>query len=706
MKFKIISILLLFSIVINLSSGVVSYAENNTSVEYTIQRDDASWCNANGELKLSQYYDKVVLNPINDNCVKINNLIQQESDKFLADANEQISFTKENPSPYDGWYSNYSDSVVTTNSNGILSIKTSYVWFMGGVANYGDSGLNFNLNTGEILSLTDVFSLNKSEIEQYFKEQTKQYIADNPDKGWWNDEIQSAVSTVDAYTLDQFRYYIENDNIYLCYPQYELGPGVMGPVTVCCPITKPKKNIAIVLNGQELSFDQPPINTPEGRLLVPIRKIAESMDKLVLWSDETKTAFIDNSDNGLIIPLYEMQMYIANEDGFNQWQRIPLDVPAMEINGRTLVPVRAFCESLGADVRWVDEEKTAYITYDDTITKERMNDMLFDSICLTYYIEKVADNPFIEYSVSIDDFYDNRTEWIDAVTMGLSDPFAGVKDLMSNNTNAENVIKMSLSEIISEIPNVKSSDYDAGIVKLLKDAVASGIDIYSDVGGLSSTIRNYSNVYKNLDDALLDYSKNYHNKVSGIFDLSVFTLEELAYILTDYKRNVEYIDAFENGLRDAGMLNNETENAIDLLRTEYTDKFIGVALDLREACLEYGITGSLGVALGSGVGVGKLAWDVFFGITGVNSQGEDLKVFYGVYSIDTALNNAVSNKMRYDKPNASVEILEFRSLWEMTRAEKITAYKAMKGITNKKDSKEYADEQIEEISAITYRLFK
>lgn len=706
MKFKITSILLLFSIIINLSSGVVSHAENNTSVEYTIQRDDASWYNANGELKLSQYYDKVVLNPINDNCVKINNLIQQESDKFLADANEQISFTKENPSPYDGWYSNYSDTVVTTNGNGILSIKTSYVWFMGGVASYGDNGLNFNLNTGEILSLTDVLSLNKSEIEQYLKEQTKQYIADNPDKGWWNDEIQNAVSTVDSYTLEQFHYYIENDNIYLCYPKYELGPGVMGPVTVCCPITKPKKNIAIVLNGQELSFDQPPINTPEGRLLVPIRKIAESMNKLVLWSDETKTAFIDNSDNGLIIPLYEMQMYIANENGFAQWQRVPLDVPAMEINGRTLVPVRAFCESLGADVRWVDEEKTAYITYDDTVTKGRMNDTLFDSICLTYYIEKVADNPFTEYSVSIDDFYDNRTDWIDAVTMGLSDPFAGVNDLISGSSNAVNIIKMSLSEIISEIPNGKPSDYDAGIVKLLKDAVAIGVDIYSDVGGLNSTIRNYSEVYRTLDDALLDYSKNYHNKVSGIFDLSVFSLEELAYILTDYECNIEYINAFENGLQDAGLLNTEISEAIDLLRTDYSDKFIGVVLDLRGQLFEYGVTESLAALLDSGVGLGKLAWDAFFTVMGVNSQGEDLKVFYGIYCIDTALNNAVSNKMSYDKPNTSAEILEFRSLWEMTRAEKITAYKAMKGITNKKDSKEYADEQIEEISAITYRLFK
>lgn len=470
---------------------------------------------------------------------------------------------------------------------------------------------------------------------------------------------------------------------------------------------KPKE-ISILLNGQKVEFDQSPINTPEGRVLVPIRKIAESMNKIVLWSDETKTAFIDNSDNGLIIPLYEMQMYIADENGFSQWQCVPLDVPAMEINGRTLVPVRAFCESLGANVRWVDEEKTAYITYNDAVTKDHMNDMLFDSICLTYYIEKVAENPFTEYSVSIDDFYNNRTEWIDLVTMGLSDPFSGIEDLMSNNTNAENVIKMTLSEIIKEIPCGKASDYDAGILQLLKDAIASGVDIYSDVGGLGSTIRNYSSVYKTLDDVLLDYSKNYHSKVSGIFDWSVFTVEELAYILTDYKRNVEYINAFENGLRDSGMLNTATENAIDLLRTEYTNKFIGVALDLRDECLEYGTITSLSVALGSGVGVGKLAWDVLFGITGVNSQGEDLKVFYGIYCIDNALNKAVYNKMTYDKPNTASEISEFRSLWEMTRAEKITGYKAMRGITNwyNKDSIEYANKQIENLSAITYRLFK
>ncbi len=292
--------------------------------------------------------------------------------------------------------------------------------------------------------------------------------------------------------------------------------------------------------------------------------------------------------------------------------------------------------------------------------------------------------------------------------MGFSDPFAGVNDWISGSSNAVNIIKMSLSEIISEIPNGEPSNYDAGIVKLLKDAVASGVDIYSDVGGLNSKIRNYSEVYRTLDDALLDYSKKYHNKVSGIFDLSVFSLEELAYILTDYECNIEYINAFENGLRDAGLLDTEISEAIDLLRTDYSDKFIGVALDLRGQLFEYGVTESLTALLDSGVGLGKLAWDAFFSVTGVNSQGKDLKVFYGVYCIDTALNDAVSNKMIYDKPNTSAEILEFRSLWEMTRAEKITAYKAMKGITNwyNKDSKKYADDCINELKGFSYRLFK
>ena len=152
-----------------------------------------------------------------------------------------------------------------------------------------------------------------------------------------------------------------------------------------------EEEFKVVLNGEEIKFDQPPIHTPEGRLLVPIRRIAESMGKTVLYSEETKTAFVDNSNEALIIPLFEKTMYIANENEFNFWEKVELEVPAIEMNGRTLVPARAFCESLGATVSWKAEEKTAFITYDDSIASEQMNDMLFDSINSIWYMKRIEE---------------------------------------------------------------------------------------------------------------------------------------------------------------------------------------------------------------------------------------------------------------------------------------------------------------------------
>ena len=74
--------------------------------------------------------------------------------------------------PYYGPYVNYATAKVTNNSDGILSIKMTTDWHMGGVYNTNVYGLNYNLNTGEELKLTDVFSLSAGEIEDYLKSQT------------------------------------------------------------------------------------------------------------------------------------------------------------------------------------------------------------------------------------------------------------------------------------------------------------------------------------------------------------------------------------------------------------------------------------------------------------------------------------------------------------------------------------------------------
>ena len=49
-----------------------------------------------------------------------------------------------------------------------------------------------------------------------------------------------------------------------------------------------EKNIKVVLNGSEISFDQHPI-IENGRTLVPLRAIFEALGAKVSWNDASKT---------------------------------------------------------------------------------------------------------------------------------------------------------------------------------------------------------------------------------------------------------------------------------------------------------------------------------------------------------------------------------------------------------------------------------
>ena len=135
-------------------------------------------------------------------------------------------------------------------------------------------------------------------------------------------------------------------------------------------------------------------------------------------------------------------------------------------------------------------------------------------------------------------------------------------------------------------------------------------------------------------------------------------------------------------------------------------------LDLRSACVEASISAVLNAGFtiagkGTwGIGVGMLAWKGIFGITGINKQGKALKTFYGLYCIDNPLNSTFNNIISTHESLTASELFELKKLFELLKAEKITAYKSMKSITHDKDSKNEADKQIEELQNLTYRIFK
>lgn len=112
--------------------------------------------------------------------------------------------------------------------------------------------------------------------------------------------------------------------------------------------------ITVTVNGQLINFDQPPAII-DGRTLVPLRAIFESLGATVDWNGETQTV---TSKRGSTSISLSIDSNIMHKNG----KAVTLDVPAQLISDRTLVPARAVAEAFGCDVDWDSDTKTVTIT--------------------------------------------------------------------------------------------------------------------------------------------------------------------------------------------------------------------------------------------------------------------------------------------------------------------------------------------------------
>ena len=113
-------------------------------------------------------------------------------------------------------------------------------------------------------------------------------------------------------------------------------------------------NTVMTVQGSNIYLDVPPIMV-NGRILVPLRSIAEAFEAEVEWHGDTQSIYMTR--NGSTISM-QLGSYNANVNGTN----ISLDVPPQIIDGRTMVPVRFIAEFWGTDVSWIEATQTLYIT--------------------------------------------------------------------------------------------------------------------------------------------------------------------------------------------------------------------------------------------------------------------------------------------------------------------------------------------------------
>lgn len=106
------------------------------------------------------------------------------------------------------------------------------------------------------------------------------------------------------------------------------------------------------VRGKRPNFDVRPV-IANGRTLVPIRAISESLGAKVDYDPGEQKVFINN---GTI----NVNLYLNDRNALVNGRRVVLDEPARLINGRTMVPLRFVSESLGAAVDY--DPQTQLIT--------------------------------------------------------------------------------------------------------------------------------------------------------------------------------------------------------------------------------------------------------------------------------------------------------------------------------------------------------
>ena len=116
--------------------------------------------------------------------------------------------------------------------------------------------------------------------------------------------------------------------------------------------------ISVYLDGNRLSFDQPPV-AMNGRVLVPVRAIFEALGAQVEWHQDTQTVTAQKGDT-LVVMVLGNSRFARDVNGVQEY--FQLDQPPIGLNGRTLVPVRAVSEAFDCDVQWDGAAQQVTIT--------------------------------------------------------------------------------------------------------------------------------------------------------------------------------------------------------------------------------------------------------------------------------------------------------------------------------------------------------
>lgn len=120
--------------------------------------------------------------------------------------------------------------------------------------------------------------------------------------------------------------------------------------------------IRVIVNGTPVRFDVSPV-VREGVVFVPLRGVFEEMGATVSFSKHSGQVTAERGSTVVELRVGHKMAQVNGETLF-------MFQPAIEMGGRTLVPLRFLSEALGANVEWNPVRREVEITV-EAVKKSR-----------------------------------------------------------------------------------------------------------------------------------------------------------------------------------------------------------------------------------------------------------------------------------------------------------------------------------------------
>lgn len=115
------------------------------------------------------------------------------------------------------------------------------------------------------------------------------------------------------------------------------------------------KEITVKIDGEKMVPKDMPAVAIDGRTMLPMRQIVQELGCEVTWNQEKQQAYVVNEEYALVFE-------IDKATGYKNGKEFKMDVPPMNINDRTMLPVRALANALDLKITWDDPSRTVSIS--------------------------------------------------------------------------------------------------------------------------------------------------------------------------------------------------------------------------------------------------------------------------------------------------------------------------------------------------------